>query len=250
MKILLYENTSLCLSILLLLDVWVISTFKLSWNDAATNTLVYHPNGHNCAKTEYQYVWLLPSYQQWPAFSKPTSTKQGTKSSRRNPSIESCALSWAHLCGQGPYVTLKQARVIVVYSDFYTMMFWKFASDSNSVFWELWGALSPYFCLTSQMGALSEFLYPVLSSVWIWTLIFIATLWLPSDSLWPSELLPTRVLCPWDSPGKNTGVDCHALLKGILPTQGSNPHLLRLLRWQAGSLPLDCFLQMDLDLKS
>ena len=31
--------------------------------------------------------------------------------------------------------------------------------------------------------------------------------------------------CPWDSPGKNTGVGCHALLQGIFPTQGSNPHL-------------------------
>ena len=29
-----------------------------------------------------------------------------------------------------------------------------------------------------------------------------------------------------DSPGKNTGVGCHALLQGIFPTQGSNPHLL------------------------
>ena len=32
-------------------------------------------------------------------------------------------------------------------------------------------------------------------------------------------------LCPWDSPGKNTGVDCHALLQGIFPTQESNPRL-------------------------
>ena len=40
------------------------------------------------------------------------------------------------------------------------------------------------------------------------------------------------------SPGKNTGVGCHALLQGIFPTQGSNLHLLRLLHWQAGSLPL------------
>ena len=30
----------------------------------------------------------------------------------------------------------------------------------------------------------------------------------------------------------------HALLHGIVPTQGSNPHLLHLLHWQAGSLPL------------
>ena len=42
----------------------------------------------------------------------------------------------------------------------------------------------------------------------------------------------------WDSPGKNTGVGCHALLQGIFLTQGSNPHLLCLLYWQTGSLPL------------
>ena len=29
-------------------------------------------------------------------------------------------------------------------------------------------------------------------------------------------LKPTRLLCPWDSPGKNTGVDCHPLLQGLL----------------------------------
>ena len=40
------------------------------------------------------------------------------------------------------------------------------------------------------------------------------------------------------SPGKNTRVDCHALLQEIFLTQGQNPRLLRLLRWQAGSLPL------------
>ena len=44
------------------------------------------------------------------------------------------------------------------------------------------------------------------------------------------------LLCPWDSPGKNTGVG--AVLQGIFPTQGSNLYLLCLLDWQAGSLPL------------
>ena len=34
-----------------------------------------------------------------------------------------------------------------------------------------------------------------------------------------------RLLCPWCSPGKNTGVGCHTLLQGIFLTQGSNPHL-------------------------
>ena len=45
-----------------------------------------------------------------------------------------------------------------------------------------------------------------------------------SNSLRPHRLYPTRLLCPWDFPG-NTGVDCHFLLQGIFPTQGSNPGL-------------------------
>ena len=40
------------------------------------------------------------------------------------------------------------------------------------------------------------------------------------------------------SPGKNIGVGSHSLLQGILPTLGWNLYLLRLLHWQAGSLPL------------
>ena len=44
-----------------------------------------------------------------------------------------------------------------------------------------------------------------------------------SDSLQPHGLQPTRVLSPWDSPGKNAGVDSHSLLQGIFPSQGSNP---------------------------
>ena len=46
------------------------------------------------------------------------------------------------------------------------------------------------------------------------------------DSLRPHGLQPTRLLCPWDFPGKDTGVGCHFLLQGIFPTQGLNPGLL------------------------
>ena len=45
------------------------------------------------------------------------------------------------------------------------------------------------------------------------------------DSLQPHGLLPTRLLCPWDSPDKNTGVGCHSLLQGTFLTQGLNPGL-------------------------
>ena len=47
-----------------------------------------------------------------------------------------------------------------------------------------------------------------------------------SDSLRPHGLWPTRLLGSWDSPGKNTGMGCYALLQGIFPTQRSNPGLL------------------------
>ena len=59
-----------------------------------------------------------------------------------------------------------------------------------------------------------------------------------SNCLQPHGLQPTRLLCPWDSPGKNPRVGCHALFQGIFPTQGVNPCLLCLLHWQSGSLPL------------
>ena len=46
-----------------------------------------------------------------------------------------------------------------------------------------------------------------------------------SNSLQPYGQQPSMVLCPWDFPGKNTGVGCHFLLQGIFPTKELNPHL-------------------------
>ena len=51
-------------------------------------------------------------------------------------------------------------------------------------------------------------------------------------------LQSSRLLCPWDSPGKNAGVGCHALLQGSFLTQGSSPCFLRLLHRQADSFPV------------
>ena len=38
-----------------------------------------------------------------------------------------------------------------------------------------------------------------------------------SHSLRPCGLHPTRLVCLWDSPGKNTEVGCHCLLQGVFP---------------------------------
>ena len=54
-----------------------------------------------------------------------------------------------------------------------------------------------------------------------------------SDSLPPHGLFPTRLLCPWNSPGRNTGMGIHSFLQGIFLTQGSIPCSLH---WQADSL--------------
>ena len=47
-----------------------------------------------------------------------------------------------------------------------------------------------------------------------------------SHSLRLYGLWPTRLLCPWGCPGKNTGVSCHSLLQEIFLTQGLKTHFL------------------------
>ena len=68
-----------------------------------------------------------------------------------------------------------------------------------------------------------------------------------SDSLRPHGLEPDRLLRPWYSPGKTTGVGSHALLQGIFLTQGSNPHLLHckriLYHWATGKTLSFAFLR-------
>ena len=65
-----------------------------------------------------------------------------------------------------------------------------------------------------------------------------------SDSLPPHGLGPTRLLCSWDFPGKNTGLGCHFLLQGVFLTQGLNPglpHCSQILYHLSHTLGLKCF---------
>ena len=47
-----------------------------------------------------------------------------------------------------------------------------------------------------------------------------------SNSLWPHGRWPTRLLCPWHSPGKNIGMCSHSLLQEVFLTHGLNPSFL------------------------
>ena len=55
-----------------------------------------------------------------------------------------------------------------------------------------------------------------------------------SNSLRPHALQPTKLICLWNSPSKNTGVGSYPLLQGIFPTQASN---LGLLHWRQTLFP-------------
>ena len=57
-------------------------------------------------------------------------------------------------------------------------------------------------------------------------------------TLWPQRMWPVRLFCPWDSPGKNIGMNCCFLLQASSQCRRWNLHLFHLLHWQAGSLPL------------
>ena len=77
----------------------------------------------------------------------------------------------------------------------------------------------------------------------------------------PMDCSPTRLLCSWDSPSKNSGVSCRFFLQRIFLTQGLNPRLLGLLTggffttnatWEApfhsleGSKMFQMYLYLDL----
>ena len=73
-----------------------------------------------------------------------------------------------------------------------------------------------------------------------------------SNSLQLHGLQTIRLLCPWDSPGKNSGVGCHFLLQGIFPIQELNPGLLHCrqipyhLSPQGSAIPVDKAIYLNL----
>ena len=87
---------------------------------------------------------------------------------------------------------------------------------------------SPFFALPSLSPGVLEYTIqaPPQSLCSLLSLECMCAMRLPSCfsrvQLFTTPWTIARLLCPWESPGKNTGVGCHALLQGIFPTQGSN----------------------------
>ena len=75
-----------------------------------------------------------------------------------------------------------------------------------------WGQMDTCICMAESLHCSSE-TTTIYSNIKCCCLV--SQSW---PTLWrPHELQPTRLLCPWDSPSKKTGVDCHSLLQGNLP---------------------------------
>ena len=70
---------------------------------------------------------------------------------------------------------------------------------------------------------------------WEWTDVCVHSAMSDCGTPWTVAYQPPLSM---ELSSKNTGVHCHFLLQGIFRIQGSNPHLLGLLRWQVDSLPL------------
>ena len=105
-------------------------------------------------------------------------------------------------------------------------------------FWRLSRCVTAFYTPFLRSFLLSKTLAPSsvnLSSSWQWLQLSCC------GRVWLLET-PWTVACQAPQSmglsGKNTGVSCCGLFRGIFLTQGSDPHLLHLLHWQVGSLPL------------
>ena len=103
---------------------------------------------------------------------------------------------------------------------------WPAQGTVTSLYWRLCFSCSVIFIMVTREPGCAQKVQRVLSCSTV------------PDSVLPHELWPSKLLCPWDYPGKSIGVGCHFLLQGIFQAQGSNLRLLHLLYWQVESLPL------------
>ena len=75
-----------------------------------------------------------------------------------------------------------------------------------------------------------------LGSSWVWgqwlspntrpSVHGLSLTFLSGPRVWQLGVVNARLLCPWNSPRKNTGMGCHSLLQGTFLAQGLNPGLL------------------------
>ena len=91
------------------------------------------------------------------------------------------------------------------------------ALETPSEIFGIFGCSSVAFVFLESLGCLTK--CDVSMNVYVHVYVC-AQLLRVSNSLRPHGPWPTRLLCPWDFPGTNTGVGCHVLVQGLFPIQG------------------------------
>ena len=107
--------------------------------------------------------------------------------------------------------------------------------QSVTFFYHTWGLLFGFLGFRVDIFFSLEYFHPLPYILPYFLLSLSLSQSVAFDSLRLFRLQPTRLLCPWDSPGKNTRVGCHFLLQGTFLDPGLNPHL-----------PVSSVLQADL----
>ena len=120
--------------------------------------------------------------------------------------VHGVAKSWTRLCN---WTELKGLVPII----------WFLTTDSlYFLCWEKWLAI---FCKEGKIKIIHKYESHFDGYCWWFAIkeIFVVAKSLVHVQLFlqPHGLRPTRLLCPWDSLGKNAGVGCHFLLQGIKP---------------------------------
>ena len=143
------------------------------------------------------------------------------------------ACMWSDSCLSSRALTLGGFCRVIIWlpcEDRALLLTCEFVTTSGQLAWKAGGSSlgTPLLQKPScRLGAWTQQL--CLNTGFTWNLIVWAVKYIPtvkvgiphsvvSDSLQPHELQPTRRLCPWDSPGKNTRVGCYARLQGIFLT--------------------------------
>ena len=108
---------------------------------------------------------------------------------------------------------------------------WMFISNSCDCHLKSWRH-AQYFSIKHKFKTSVEFYFLLVCAK---SLNFIQLFWVHGS-------YPAGLLCPWDFPGKNTGVGSHFLFQKIFLTQGLNPYFLGLPHWEASSWEAPYFL--------
>ena len=128
-------------------------------------------------------------------------------------------LEWVTISfSRGSSRTKDQTRISCIADGFFTTeplgkfatVGYIFSNDGNMIFFVFF--FQPLLKSVYLLGSPPHPPIWVLLAVWLLDRLY-SVASVVSNSLQPHGLQPTRLPCPWDSPGKNTGVGCHYLLQ-------------------------------------